>query len=369
MHLPKNAFILFTLLIISSVQAFAYKNKKAVLLVNRDTQKDSIGYNFVSAMAESMQKWIADGKVVLWDSPEKKHTLKPADLSGIEFNTKTSFSELQNIFIYETWSASKKRFSFQVKGFSFASINSKGEEVLYGYVDYNSALKNLLANDTIATNANANAGTTLLQVLMNKGYDFGLVYFNDGVVADIQRSIKIQKHALEGSKKKFSNKIKSPPNRLVEYSIESGNGEGSAFSIEIRDAFQKFLNQNPQEFYNYGGDKILSYTKKAPIILTDLRVQEIWMLNKKTVVQKSLFIVPYVVGIPLKPIPLEQWQQWNFEVKGKDLEQILNEKTFNYNIKKVNSTDVTAAETEAFRKALLSANWDDLLQYKQKNIE
>jgi Leu/Phe-tRNA-protein transferase len=80
-------------------KANAYTHKKAILLVDKDLQPDSLGYNFVSDLANDLYGWISSGQVVLWDSPEKKSVLSLADLKNVEAKSMASFTRLTNVFI------------------------------------------------------------------------------------------------------------------------------------------------------------------------------------------------------------------------------------------------------------------------------
>src|SRR5947207_11910763 len=119
----RKALLLTLISFLLGTQVFGYRNKKAILLAEKEEQPDSIGYNIVEEMGRYVYQWVKENKVSLWDSPEKKYHIGFNDLQGIESSTKTAFSNLRNLFIYETWTSSRRKFSFDVKGFSFANID------------------------------------------------------------------------------------------------------------------------------------------------------------------------------------------------------------------------------------------------------
>lgn len=346
----------------------AYKDKKAILVASRDMQGDTIGYNIVSDMAKYMYAWLDSGKVKFWDSPEKKYELSKTDLQRIESSTNTKFTELSTLFVYEVWSAKSKSFRFGLSGFSFTGQDKGGEEILYGYVEYYPNLKDLFKTAMVEVNAYGKYGTTLWDALMNKQYDFALVFFDGVAYTDYSKSARFIEYATD-KKRRQLNRQRAPEAKLVEYAIAGGPSQDGVRSVKIMDNLQKFFNQNPQEFYNYGGDEILSYQKKAPIIITGLHVQEIWVKDKRNITVTPVFVIPYVVGVPLKPIPIAEFEKWNFYTGGKVFSDILIEKEFNYRLQALNSTPVSEENASSVREALVRGEWDNLLPKKtvQKN--
>jgi hypothetical protein len=345
-----------------STPAWAYKNKKAILVASRDMQGDTIGYNIVADMAGAMYTWINEGKVKLWDSPEKKYEVSKDDLARIETSSNTHFSDLSTLFIYEQWSAKKKNFRFGLSGFSFSGQNTQGEEILYGYVEYYPGLKDLFMAVPMHVNARGQYGMNLWQALMNKQYDFSLVFFDGVAYQDYTKSARFIQYATD-KKRRQLNRQMVKETKLVEYSISGGPSQEGEHSFQMMQQLQKFFNQNPQEFYNYGGDQILSFQKKAPVILTDMRVQEVWVKDKKNLSITPSFVIPYVVGIPLEPIPISEFEKWNFYVDENVFADALIGKDFNYNIVSVNETQVPEEKRNTIKETLLAGNWGALLTY------
>jgi hypothetical protein len=360
MHIRKFGLLLLLLMGFSQYGQ-AYSDKKVIMVANRADQKDSIGYNIVAELSRYMYDWIQSDKVVLWDSPEKKYSIKKADLEGMETSSQTKFTELHNIFVYETWTSTSKKFSSELKGFSFAGENKRGEEVLYGYVENTAAIRSLLAEAVMNVNANANAGTTLLQALTNKDYDYTIVFFDDAPIKDARRSIKIQKNAL-GSGKKISGSKAVPEVRRVIYSIEEGPSQLSLRSTYIAEQLEAFFNQNPQEFFNYGGDKIVSYLKSTHVLISGLEIVEDWTKENGKISYQPVEVIPYSLGIPLNPIPIKQFADWNLNIDQLSFEETLKKKDFYYTIKKINSTEVAEGDMSADKTALLNGDWNNFIK-------
>jgi len=347
-------------------QAYCYKNAKAILVCNRQIQKDSIGYNIVGDLAAWAYNQLDSGKIEFWDSPEKKFRLKIDDLKGIEKTSGISFANLSNIFIYETWTLRKHKFKFELKGFSFTTVSKKGDEVLYGYVECNSKIKRQLAETRLNVNADGMYGMTLWQALMNMQYDFDVVFFNDEPIKTLQQDQKIKLHALEPRNKKI-NELKVPEAKLVEYAVETGPSMLSEKSISLMKQMEDFFNDNKQEFFNYGGDNILSYLKNSPVIISQFNVAELWSKSSGTVAYSPQQIIPYVVGIPLQPIALQQWQDWKVKFDSVSVNEALVKKNFYYIIQKINNTNINHTQSAIFSEAPEKANWDGILEYARKN--
>jgi hypothetical protein len=362
----KTTALVAILFLSLSANALAYKDKKAILVASRDMQADTIGYNIVSEMAKWMNIWLDEGKVKLWDSPEKKYTLSKDDIKRIETSTNTRFTDITTLFVYEYWNAKKRSFRFGLSGFSFTGQTLKGEEILYGYLEYYPGLKELFMSAPLEVNAWGQYGMTLWQALMNKQYDFALVFFDGVAYSDYSKSARFIKYAMD-KKHRQLNRQSLKETKLVEYAISGGASKEGVRSVYITDELQKFFNQNPQEFYNYGGDAILSYRKKSPIILTDLHIQEIWVKDKKNISVTPAFVIPYVVGIPTQPIPISEFEKWNFYIEDKQLSEQLLEKNFNYSLKSVNSTEVTKEYAVSVKEALLAGKWSNL--FPKRNVQ
>lgn len=357
----KKRIVFLLLFVCWAASSFGYSDKKVILLANRKFQVDTIGYNFVSELSRHVYKWVMDDKITLWDSPEKKYQIKKSDLTGIESSSGTTFLELPNVFIYETWSGNKRKFSFNNKGFSFSGQNAKGEEILYGYVDYDNKLKMLLQGAQMRVNANASYGTTLYAALMNKAYDFTLIFLDNTPIKDYAISRKIVQKCLS-PKTRNLNAVKIPDRKLVEYVVEAGPGQASVNSEMLIKHLQDFFNQNPQEFYNYGGGRVYSYLKKNPILISDFRVLEEWTKTDKSPISyRPVSIIPDVVGIALDTITIKQLADWKLDDKGDSYEELLTKKDFYYRLVQINDTYIEPTDADAYRAALFANKWNNIL--------
>jgi len=361
----RKPVIIISIIFLVITDSYCYKNAKTILVCNRQIQKDSIGYNIVSDLAIWAYSHLDSGTIEFWDSPEKKFKLKIGDLKGIEQTSGISFSNLTNVFIYETWTLQGHKFKFDLKGFSFTATSNSGDEVMYGYVEYNAKIKKQLAETTLNVNADGMYGMTLWQALMNMQYDFDVVFFNGEAIKTLQQDQKIKQHALQ-AKNKNTNHVKIPEAKLVEYTVETGPSILSEKSLSLMKQMEGFFNDNKQEFFNYGGDNILSYLKNSPVIISQFNVSEIWTKGAAFTYTPQR-IVPYVLDIPIRPIPMQQWQDWKVKFDSTSVSEALIKKNFYYVIQKINNTSISHSQAAVFSDALEKASWDGILEYARKN--
>jgi hypothetical protein len=344
-----------------STGANAFSNKKVILLAAKDGQSDSFGYNFVSDFSAAAYKWISNGSAVLWNSPEKKTTLTVDALKEIEKSSKVAFNSLNNIFIYENWTSSSRRFSFSVKGFSFTGTNAKGEDVLFGFIEYNTQLKDLLKSTPMRVNANGNFASTLFSALMNMEFQYNLVYFDNGPLQDYKNSSRIVSRVINPGKK-MVNTVRLPETRLIEYGWDSTDLQQSKLSDQLTAVISDFFNKNKQEFFNYGGDKYYSYLKNNKILITGFHVVQEWTKDKNgKITYNMVSIIPYTVGIPLLPVPVEKLEEWGLKYNDASFSEYLNNHDFPFAIKKINETMIPVVISDWIKSNLYTGDWKHIL--------
>jgi hypothetical protein len=356
--------LFFAFCILLNFRVNAFSNKKVILLATKEGQSDTIGYNFVNDFTAAVYQWISDSKVVLWNSPEKKTTLDISALHEIEKNSMVPFKTLNNLFIYENWTSTARRFSHTVKGFSFTGSNAKGEDVLFGFIENNSQLKELLKGVPLHVNANGNHSSTLYSALMNMGFQYNLVFF-DGPLQDYKNSARIVEKVIS-PKKKMANAIRVSETKLIEYGWDSTDLEQNKLSDSLTAIISDFFNSNKQEFFNYGGDKYYSYLKNNKILITGFHVIQEWTKDKNGKITCNLVsIIPYTVGIPLQQVSAGKLDEWNLKYNDMLLSKYLNDKNFPYSIKKINETWIPPVIAEWIKSNLFAGNWNHILS---KNI-
>lgn len=354
------SFFLLFFLLLSNV-ASAYTHNKIIMLVSRDLQKDSIGFNLVDDVARWAYVKILTDEAKLWDSPDKKNQITSKDLVKTEMNKGCRFVQASNLFIYETFSQKKRKIKFTTLGFSFTGTDANGKEISYGYLELTEKLKQSLKKNYSIANADGNYGLNVYQALTNKQFVYDIIFFQDEVVPKIDKSNKI-KAGLIGNRK-ITSSVPTEEVKYIQYNIESGPSLLAKHSGELVDALQKFFNENPQEFYNNGGDKILDPLKKKPIILTSFKVLELWEKKYGVITQNPVKIIPYAFGVPIDTIPVSQFKKWKFKKDGEDLLHQLEKKNFYFSLERVNATPVKLESTNRWVDALQKAPWNGVMEY------
>ncbi len=353
----KFFIVLFTLLI-STFSTFGYTGRKVILLVNRNLQKDTIGYNIADDFSRVCYEGLKNGTLKLWETPEKLKNIAFTSLVDIEKNTHASFTQLRNMFVYEEWSVEKNKYKFSTKGLSFTGMDSSGKDIFFGYIEVNEILLKILQNSLANVNADGYYGTTLLQELQSRHFEFDVVFFKNKPIRKFTKAQGIIKDALSAKNIVFKNDF--PRAKLIEYSIEAGPSTLSDASGTIISGLQNFFNENPQEFFNLGGDKIFSYLRKTPIILSSVLVNEIWTKSYDSLKATTVEYIPVVIGNPIQGISFQQMNEWNLKINSRSFNQWIVEKKFYYRITKVNSTLIDGTFALSINEELLKGNWQNL---------
>jgi len=325
-------------------------------MLTRESQPDTPGYNFVDELSGNTYLWIKNGDVVLWDSPEKKKVISLEALVKMQNSSQLLFTNVSDVYIYENWSADKKSFRLNVDGFSFTGVNIKGEEVLFGYIEYNKGLKELMEHTPMHINANGNYGITLNTAVMDMGFRYTLIYFDKSPLTDYKSIHNIVNAALAPGKINATF-VPVKTSKQVEYGWDSTDAVQAGIKRDLMRAFYIFFNQNKQEFFNYGGDKYYSYLRDAPILISDVHVLETWTKESRGTLISPDYIVIYTAGIRLQPIPVEKMTEWNMRYKEKPLVDFLVAQDFPYQIKKINDSMIPAGVSESCKNALFAGNW------------
>jgi len=349
------------MMLVFCLKAEAYQHKKAILLVEREAQVDSNGYNFVNDLAHNVYNWIKNGEVVLWDSPERKSKISYSALQGIELNAQSFFRTIKTIYIYEYWSSDRKTTSFSIDGVSFTGSDYKGNDVIFGFVEFKGPMKELCQNTLLLVDANGLSGRTLYSVLMNKEYQYALIYFDNAPVVKYKVSNRINNETFN-SKKQVLNYVYAKQTKLVEYGWDSLSKEQMVISRQVIKVLNDFFNENRQEFFNLGGDKIYSFLKDAPINITNFNIIETWTKDK----DGKIFFTPKTIylftrGFELQPVSFEQLDTWKLQINGESLTAFLSAKDYSYTIKKINETMIPYSLAQSYKDALFANSWNRII--------
>ena len=123
-----------------------------------------------------------------------------------------------------------------------------------------------------------------------------------------------------------------------------------------------FFNANQQEFFNYGGDQVYSFLKNVPIRISDFDVIETWNKdNTGKVYFTPQYIVLYAKGIRLAPIPFDKLNDWKLQYGDASLSAFLSEKSFPYEIRKINETMIPGTLAQSYKDELFAFPWNHIL--------
>lgn len=356
--LKTSAYIALFLLSLSSelMAGKPYTEVPALIHLNKEEQEDSNGFNLVEFLPEFMYRQIQSGKVILWDSPKKQIEISFAALSDIEKSNNVSFAKTRNLFINELWSGTRRRTEFVIIGFSFLSESAKGK-ISFGYVDMKDVIQ-LLANNNIPCNVNGPAQLTYLNALYSRRYQFNLVQFgNKDFSVRPELSIRIRNEAFY-SKKKVQGISKMPLTKMVTYTIEKNPGQPNDIGTACFQTIENYLNENKEVLFNLGGSQYFDFHNRLlNIAITRIEVTEVWTRKGKNITFSPYQITIYANNKPLNTISIAELDQWNLLIGFKTLEDIFIEKSFQYNLYKLNKDLIHISESGYYIKALLDYKW------------
>src|SRR6187551_1964678 len=83
--------------------------KPVMLFLSAKDQPDTLGYNLVTELPAMLYEALVDGRIPLWDSPEKQIQILPKSLKAIEESNDLSFAASTRLFILEKWTVERKK--------------------------------------------------------------------------------------------------------------------------------------------------------------------------------------------------------------------------------------------------------------------
>lgn len=361
--------LLFTVCVSQSTSA--YQNKKVILLVNKASQPDSLGYNLVSSFLNFVYYLVVENKIKLWDSPYKSYVIDDDNLKGIESAQGLEFQQSDNFFIYEIWSSTAKASYFEVVGFAFSSTNLKNKEVSLGYIDYND-IEPYLKTGLVSININGYCNTTFYQVFMNKAYAYDLIYFDKSPVIT-KKGEKAEKQYLKGlaiKNKAFGvagknrNSMEVVPCKNITYEIR--NFDYDSGSYLIFKVLNEYLEKSSDIFKYYAGEDISSMFKKSKPMITVCEVEEEVLFKNGKAQFNFIRLTPMVFGKKYYPVTAENIDTLNITVKEMTLKNYLLKHKFKLYITKINGFTVNPDQTEVYMRLLESGEFRGFRQERNK---
>lgn len=363
--------LLYLIVSITAIQVHAkkmYTEVPALIHLNKSDQQDTNGFNLVEHLPKLLYESILSNKITLWDSPKKQIAISASALQKIESDNFVSFQKIENLFINELWSSTRRKTQFAIIGFSFLSESKKGK-VSFGYVDFYEALS-ILTSNYIPTNVNGCAPITYAEALYSRKYVFNLMQFGSNTFFnDINKSIQIKREAFNNSKKRIMGLHPIQNDKVLVYTLEKNPGLLNDPISIIHNSIEQYLNSNKSTLFNIGGSKYFNSLVMSDIIVTRIEITEYWLKTKSSINYTPLSIRIFVNNKPLNDISIEEFNQWNLLFSFKSLEDILKEKQFQYHLYKINSELIPPDESDLFIKAIKEYKWSQVRNYVKYSKE
>lgn len=366
----KKLYLIFILLF-SVWRSFAgnnYDRFPVIINVVRNEQPDSLGYNIVADVSEVIYKGIMKGRIKLWDSQKKELQILPTTLESIENSSKTRFTSIENMFIYELWDVGKTDVKVSTVGYEFVKRTPGKEDVVYGYVDYDDAMITL--KSTFAEpNADGFWYTTMDQLLRMRQFQYHMIQFGVLRIKDLDESERYKRYAFD--KKEYKPDMEEIHlNKRVTYLIEENHHLAGDKKIEkgnlLLNSCEDFLNSNSWIYYTMKGihlsDSVTSYPP-LHLKISKAEITEIWNMNGTYISFQPQTIVLYANDTTLRPITMDDLSKWQMVVDFKSVEDFLKEKPFFYIINKINNQPVDRFSAYKYEKALLNADWREINKF------
>jgi hypothetical protein len=354
--------VLFSLLAFPLQAKKTYTEVPALIHLASNEQDDTSGFNLVEHLPGLLYEKILNGSLKLWDSPKKQVLISSNALQNIEKSNNVTFSKSGHLFINELWSGTRRKTDFVIIGFSFLSESPKGK-ISFGYVDIQEAM-NILASNYIPCNVNGPALLTYIDALYSRRYHFNLLQFgNKDFSVNPTQSLQIKNDAFY-SKKKINGLYQLPKTKMVTYTIEKNAGLPNDMGTEIVASIENFLNSNREVFFNIGGDKYFDYqNKNINVTITRVEITEIWEKNSNQITFKPYKIRIFVNNKPLNELQFSDVANWQLLFNFKSFEDVLKEKSFEYNLYKINSELIYFTDSPLYIKALKDYKWSQVSYY------
>lgn len=357
------AYILFALFICNGVEAAkSYTEVPVLVHLPISEQDDTFGFNLVEHLPSLIYKQILDGNIKLWDSPKKNISISGEALKNIESNNNVSFARTQNLFLNELWTSSRRKTEFVIVGLSFLSESSKGK-ISFGYVDLAEAFS-ILSNELIPCNVNGPAQLNYVNALYSRRYFFNVLQFGaKDFSVNPAASFDIKRDAFY-SRKKIQGLYKIPQTKMVTYVIEKNVSEVNDPGTDCMLSIEKYLNGNKEVLFNLGGDRYFDYMRPVhEITVTRIEIMEIWEKKGNLIQYKPYKIKIYANNKPLDPISFEELSKWQILINFKTMEDILQEKSFQFSLYKINRDLIPYTESNLYLKALREYKWTQVSNY------
>lgn len=334
-------------------------------MLNRQEQTDSMGCNFVEQVTDMVYRGILEGKVRLWDSPQKEIPITGSTLQEIEKNAGTQFRDQETIFFYELWNITRKEIITNTIGISFAGKNAANEEVAYGYVDYKD-LNEMFMKTRINANASGVYSHTYTTYMLSKNYSYSFIQFGGKTVKSKADSDEIKKTVLKNVP--FNSTLLGyyPPDKFVSWLVDiysEGTDQKSINARKIVKSIEEYFVSNQEMFFNMGGDRITSHIQRNKIKVTRIEVNEIWRKTNEGISYETRSMTIFINDSALNEMSPHAIADMEITIDDKNLSEWIGEKNFGLIITRINAQVIKRKEAYLYYKGLMTAEWNQVINY------
>lgn len=337
-----------------------------ILRVSAAEQHDTLGCNVVRELTRLSYEAILSGKAKLWSSPALEIQITAASLLEIEKASGTSFLQQDLVYVYEYWTKNTGELRSTTSGFLFAGKNRIGEEVEYGYAEYND-LQEVFMKSRLNLNANGNYNSSMASYIQSKRYNYKFLQFAGKVINNVSDSRKIMDEFVGTSKFNVSafssNEV---PQKMVVWTLDYITDLQQAKALNgnnLLEAIGQYLKRNQEVFYNLGGDRVLSHFNPGSWNVNRIEVRELWKKPGSEVLFDPISVLIFVNDSALNEAQYRDLIRFDISVASKNWMELIREKNFNYVIREINSQEIPRSEAFLYQKALMEGVWTYLTQY------
>ena len=358
LHLIFLFSILFKLVSAEEIPVLSYLQK--------NHQSDSIKGNLLNILPDLLYGKILNGQVILWDSPKKQIKISAESLKNIENASRTKFSESINLFIYENWNIKKKEVENKIIGLAFTNKDGKGEDVSYGFIDYND-IAVWMKKTPMPSGADGFYKINIDQKIKNKEYNYSILQYGSKIIKTADSKKLINETFKE--RKIVSDAPSIKEEKMISYSIENTSrieGREVENSRLFFRAVEDFLKSNEEVYFNMGGQKISSHLQHTKFKVDRIEINEIWKKNDGKIDYAPESIRISVNGNFLEPIGIKELMSWNMQLGFRTADDFIKEKNFYYILFKINEQDIKTYDALKYAKALASEDWRNIIAYSKR---
>ena len=345
---------------------FAYKDVAALVQLKAKEQHDTTGFNLVTETAKLVYDLINEGHITLYSGPDRKSSISPLDLRNLEARAGISFTRSQELFIYESWSSSKKSTSFNMVGISL--VGQATEKVMFGFVAADDLIPYLKSNE-IGINLNGSPETTFWQAYRSRRYLWYLVQFGgDDFKDNPRRALEIREQSFNEGQK-------------IEDLARIPHIKGLTFRVAYRkyttdldesgrmfQSLATFFKTSPEFLLNHSNIADSARRKLQRGVNFDfqrLESHERWQVNGRDTIRSIQQITVYDRQYGIISFTTDDLRRYRVYAGFESLEEFIIRRSYPYRLVSLNDIPVKIRDQDNIMEALNRYFWPQLTVYAQ----